>query len=349
MKRVQIALFDGFDLLDALAPYEVFAAAEAYTGGALSVELVTAEGARDVPSGTKGLTIAASGALDPNLEGIILVPGASGDVDGDEPDSVPTLLAKAAETGLTEAVGLALGKPGMTVATVCGGSLALAMGGLLEGRHAVTHHLGMEVLSATGAVPVQARVVDDGDLVTGGGVTSGLDVALYLLEREFGSRVAIEVERLFEYERRGTVWKSEGYAPSAKSGQSGAYDEDAPGERELAQAKGEAAVAGTWEIVLSTPIGKLDVVLEIEEKGGRLEGTAKQGEERADLIDLEARGNRLTWMQSVTKPLRLNLKFDARVDGDEMTGTAKAGLLPASKFAGTRVHGRRNEVSQRSI
>ena len=274
MKRVQIALFDGFDLLDALAPYEVFAAAEAYTGGALSVELVTAEGARDVRSGTKGLTIAASGAIDPNLEGIILVPGASGDVDGDGPDSVPALLAKAAESGLTEAVGLALGKPGMTVATVCGGSLALAMGGLLEGRHAVTHHLGMEVLGATGAVPVQARVVDDGDLVTGGGVTSGLDVALYLLEREFGSRVAIEVERLFEYERRGTVWKSDGDAPSLaeKSGQSGASDEDASPARE--QAKGEAAFPGTWAIVLSTPIGKLDVVLEIEQKDGQLRGTA---------------------------------------------------------------------------
>lgn len=43
-----------------------------------------------------------------------------------------------------------------------------AMGGLLEGRHAVTNHLGMDVLGATGAVPVAARVVDDGNLITGG-------------------------------------------------------------------------------------------------------------------------------------------------------------------------------------
>jgi transcriptional regulator GlxA family with amidase domain len=58
------------------------------------------------------------------------------------------------------------------------------MDGLLEGRHAVTHHLGMEFLGATGAIPVHARVVDDGNLVSGGGVTSGLDLALYLVTRE---------------------------------------------------------------------------------------------------------------------------------------------------------------------
>jgi transcriptional regulator GlxA family with amidase domain len=54
---------------------------------------------------------------------------------------------------------------------------------------------------------VYARVVDDGDLVTAGGVTSGLDLALHLLERSYGPTVAIAVEKLFEYERRGTVWK----------------------------------------------------------------------------------------------------------------------------------------------
>jgi transcriptional regulator GlxA family with amidase domain len=84
------------------------------------------------------------------------------------------------------------------------------MAGLLEGRHVVTHHLGMDVLSATGAIPIHARVVDDGDLVTAGGVTSGLDLGLYLLERELGPRIARCVEELFEYERRGTTWQNKG-------------------------------------------------------------------------------------------------------------------------------------------
>jgi len=77
----------------------------------------------------------------------------------------------------------------------------------------VTHHMGMALLETAGAVPVKARVVDDGNLVTGGGVTSGLDVALHLVERTLGPRISHAVETLFEHERRGTVWSNRGAAP----------------------------------------------------------------------------------------------------------------------------------------
>ena len=79
---VQIVLFDGFDLLDALAPYEAFAAAGMYAGDAVTVELVSAEGKRSVPSGLNGPALQAEAALDPALPGIILVPGASGEPAG---------------------------------------------------------------------------------------------------------------------------------------------------------------------------------------------------------------------------------------------------------------------------
>ena len=59
-----------------------------------------------------------------------------------------------------------------------------------------------------------ARVVDDGgDLVTSGAVTPGLDLGLYLLERSYGPKVALAVETLFAYERRGTVWTNSGRTP----------------------------------------------------------------------------------------------------------------------------------------
>jgi transcriptional regulator GlxA family with amidase domain len=74
----------------------------------------------------------------------------------------------------------------------------------------------MDVLDATGAHAVQARVVDDGDLVTAGGVTSGLDLGIYLLEREYGPQIARSVETLFEYERRGTVWSDTGRLPRSQ-------------------------------------------------------------------------------------------------------------------------------------
>ena len=51
-----------------------------------------------------------------------------------------------------------------------------------------------------------ARVVNDGNIITSGGVASGLDLALWLVERYFDANIAIAVERTLEYERRGTVW-----------------------------------------------------------------------------------------------------------------------------------------------
>jgi transcriptional regulator GlxA family with amidase domain len=215
---IQIVLFDGFDPLDVVAPFEVLAAGSDALGGDIEVELVSAEGPRTVVSGTRGLALTATSALDANQPGYVIVPGASGPVDG-EPDegveTIPVLLARFADSAAPPILRRALDNPEITVATVCGGSLGLAMAGLIEGRNAVTHTLGMDVLDATGVNAIRARVVDDGDLITSGGVTSGLDLALYLLDREFGPAIARAVEELFEYERRGTVWRTGGRVPVA--------------------------------------------------------------------------------------------------------------------------------------
>jgi putative intracellular protease/amidase len=81
--HAQIVLFHGFDPLDVIAPYEVL-----YAGGAaVSVELISAEGPREVVSGTGGLVLRATEAPDPERAGLILVPGASGRVG--EPGEVP--------------------------------------------------------------------------------------------------------------------------------------------------------------------------------------------------------------------------------------------------------------------
>jgi transcriptional regulator GlxA family with amidase domain len=206
--HAQIVLFDGFDPLDVIAPFDVLVAGSDAVGGELVVELVSAEGPRPVVSGSRGLVLNATAQLDPSKPGYVIVPGASGPTDGDpdEVDTIPVLLARFGETDAVPLMREAMANPDITVATVCGGSLALAMAGLLEGRNAVTYVLGLDVLDATGVNVVHARVVDDGDLVTAGGVTSGLDLALHLLDRSYGPRVALAVEELFEYERRGTVW-----------------------------------------------------------------------------------------------------------------------------------------------
>ncbi|MFJ9663616.1 DJ-1/PfpI family protein [Streptomyces sp. NPDC101219] len=227
--HAQIVLFDGFDPLDVIAPYEVLYAGGTASGGAMTVELVSAEGPREVVGGTGALALRATGTLDAGRPGLILVPGAAGRVGepGEVPDQeagepgewrqdefVPVLLGRTLATTLPGLLKAALDNPAVTVATVCGGSLVPAMAGLIEGRHATTHHLGMDMLEATGVHAVRARVVDDGDLVSGAGVTSGLDVALHLLERELGPRIAHAVEELFAHERRGTVWRARGPVPA---------------------------------------------------------------------------------------------------------------------------------------
>lgn len=215
--HAQILLFDGFDPLDVIAPFEVLAFGSRLLGGELTVELVSAEGPREVVSGSLGLALKATGQLDPANPGYIVVPGAVGPMEGDpdEVDTIPVLLARFGETAAVPLIRKALATPDITVATVCGGSLALAMAGLIDGRYANTHHLGVDVLEATGAVPIAARVVDDGNLVSAGGVTSGLDLALYLLRRSYGPQVTLAVEAMFAFESRGTVWANTGRVPRA--------------------------------------------------------------------------------------------------------------------------------------
>jgi hypothetical protein len=94
--------------------------------------------------------------------------------------------------------------------------------------------------------------------------------------------------------------------------------------------------AGTWDVTIDTLIGKMEVVFEITEQDGVIDGTARSDAETVEFIDAVADGNSLTWSQNVTTPMRLTLKFDVNVEGDSMTGTSKAGIFPASKVYGSR-------------
>jgi hypothetical protein len=90
-------------------------------------------------------------------------------------------------------------------------------------------------------------------------------------------------------------------------------------------------------VTIATPIGNLAVVFDITEEGGAIQGIARTDAETVDFIDPVADGDRLTWSQEVTTPMRLHLKFDVTVDGDSMTGTSNpGGLMPASKLTGSR-------------
>ncbi|WP_432250731.1 hypothetical protein ACRAR1_29280 [Streptomyces sanyensis] len=96
-------------------------------------------------------------------------------------------------------------------------------------------------------------------------------------------------------------------------------------------------VEGTWNLSVSTPIGKIKAMVTLRKQDdGTLTGVAHGTGEEVPLSDISLDGGRLTWKQAVTKPLRLDLAFDVTLDGDTLEGTSKAGRLPASKVIGER-------------
>ncbi|WP_254521509.1 DJ-1/PfpI family protein [Natrinema caseinilyticum] len=207
----EIVLFDGFDELDAIGPYEVLENG-ARAGASLETRLVSLEsdsdangldGASDgwdLVRASHGLRVEPEGALgEPDL---LFVPGGGWTSDGSG-------VRAAVEDGALPAAVGDLHSRGTTIASICTGAMVLSEAGLLEGRPATTHAVATADLDAAGADVVDERVVDDGDVLTAGGVTSGIDLALWVLEREFGEDVASEVAERMVHERRGEVLGSQ--------------------------------------------------------------------------------------------------------------------------------------------
>ena len=86
------------------------------------------------------------------------------------------------------------------VTSVCTGAFLLGAAGLLRGKRATCHWGYTQLLHLVGAVHQPARVVEDGNVITAGGVTSGIDFALTLIAREAGEEVARMIQLALEYD-----------------------------------------------------------------------------------------------------------------------------------------------------
>ncbi len=86
------------------------------------------------------------------------------------------------------------------VTSVCTGSLVLGAAGLLRGKRATTHWMSLPMLAAFGCEPVAERVVVDGKVITGGGVTAGIDFALTVAGELLGAEAAERIQLGMEYD-----------------------------------------------------------------------------------------------------------------------------------------------------
>lgn len=215
----RILLYQGFDELDAIAPFEVLSMAArriaapprdvTSTASPWTVELASLDGSTEIKA-SNGLCVRIEGAAGDlarlgadSAPGVLIVPG-GGWVDrsrigahteferGDGPGTIAGEVRVVLERG-----GVAC--------SVCTGAMLLARAGVLRGRRCITHHAAIDDLAATGAVIVRARVVDDGSIVTAGGVTSGIDLALHLVERFADAALANGIAETLEYEGRAVA------------------------------------------------------------------------------------------------------------------------------------------------
>lgn len=197
--HVRIVMFDGVEEQDFIGPYEVFSLAGRLSGGAIEVRYTALGGPREITAGF-GTRVAVDHGWQPEQADLIVVPGGGfGRRDG------AGIWAEINAGTLPDALAAAR-RPGLAVTSLCTGAIILAAAGLVTGSPCTTHTGATAELAARGGVVKNARVVDDGDLVTSAGVTSGLDLALHLVKREVGGDIAIRAEEVLEYQARGTVW-----------------------------------------------------------------------------------------------------------------------------------------------
>jgi cyclohexyl-isocyanide hydratase len=178
--HIGLLLFPRVQQLDMTGPYDVFAQIPGAT-----VHLVWKNRAPLESSAGMVLTPDTTFGDCPPLD-VICVPGGSGVGDLMEDEETLAFLKRQAEGA-------------RYISSVCTGALVLGAAGLLRGKRATTHWAFHSLLEPLGAIAVKERVVRDGNLLTGGGITAGIDFALTLAAELVGDDEAQAIQLELEY------------------------------------------------------------------------------------------------------------------------------------------------------
>jgi cyclohexyl-isocyanide hydratase len=180
-RRIGMLIFPGMTQLDMAGPYEVLARTPNSVVDlvARTLEPVTSDrGMQILPT----VTYETCPPLD-----LIMVPGGPGQQKLMEDEATLGFLRRQAASATY-------------ITSVCTGSLVLGAAGLLKGKRATCHWSALEHLKLLGATPVSERVVVDGNIITGAGVTSGIEFGLTLAAILEGEQAAREIQLQIEYD-----------------------------------------------------------------------------------------------------------------------------------------------------
>jgi transcriptional regulator GlxA family with amidase domain len=186
-----ILLFDGVEVLDFAGPFEVFSLAETADGQkAFDVKTVSETGSMITAAGGLKIQPEYSFKSAPNFE-VLIVPGGYG-----------ARVEQVNNPAVLDWLKVQAGKAEL-IASVCTGAFLLAKAGLLEGRAATTHWAHTDELKqAYPGLEVRPHVkfVDQGKIITSGGISAGINMSFYIVKKLVGRAEALESARQMEYD-----------------------------------------------------------------------------------------------------------------------------------------------------
>lgn len=186
MYKTGILIFDDVEELDFAGPYETMSYINKVRPGSTDVSLISEKGGE--VKCFNGLRVISDYSIDecPELD-ILIVPGGKGRIkEMRNPILLEFIKKQDKETKYTT--------------SVCTGAFLLANAGLLKNRKATTYHTAFEELKDYDVDVIKSKVVGDGKYVTSAGVSSGIELGLYLIRELFGNDSAREVADKIEYE-----------------------------------------------------------------------------------------------------------------------------------------------------
>jgi Transcriptional regulator containing an amidase domain and an AraC-type DNA-binding HTH domain len=185
MITVGILIFPQVEELDFVGPFEVLNYVNKIQSKSTKVLLI-AETARPIRA-SNGMQIIPDTTTEncPALD-ILVIPGGKGRLLAMKNSVIKKFIQKQIPTA-------------KYITSVCTGAFLLAEAGLLTGKKATTYHTAFSELESYSVQVVSQKVVQDGKIITAGGVSSGLELGFYLLKQLFGSDISQEVARKIEY------------------------------------------------------------------------------------------------------------------------------------------------------